>query len=117
MRPSRRRQVVSAVAGILSESGYFHVEATADPAVKMFELIEQADEGAGIVTLLPISMLPSTPAHRAPISCLRHPGPPRRAVTATRLAAPHRLSCWVACLRAHERGCAAGFAGAHVPAV
>jgi len=29
------------VAGILKESGYFHVEETADPAVKLFELIEQ----------------------------------------------------------------------------
>ena len=45
--------MVSAVAGILSESGYFHVEDTADPAIKMFELIEQADDGAGIVTLHP----------------------------------------------------------------
>ena len=46
--PLTAEQVATAVAGILKESGYFHVEETSDPAVKLFELIEQADDGAGI---------------------------------------------------------------------
>ena len=46
--PLTPEQVTTAVAGILKESGYFHVEETSDPAVKMFELIEQGDDGGGI---------------------------------------------------------------------
>jgi hypothetical protein len=46
--PLTPEQVATAVAGILKESGYFHVEETSDPAVKLFELIEQADDGGGI---------------------------------------------------------------------
>ena len=46
--PLTVEQVATAVAGILKESGYFHVEETSDPSVKLFELIEQADDGAGI---------------------------------------------------------------------
>ncbi len=37
-------QVATAVAGILKDSGYFHVEETADPTVKVFELIELAED-------------------------------------------------------------------------
>lgn len=46
--PLTSEQVATAVAGILKESGYFHVEETSDHAVKIFELIEQADDAAGI---------------------------------------------------------------------
>jgi hypothetical protein len=37
-------QVATAVAGILKDSGYFHVEDTTEPSVKMFELIELSDD-------------------------------------------------------------------------
>ena len=46
--PLTPEQVATAVAGILKESGYFHVEETSDHAVKIFELIEQAEDAVGI---------------------------------------------------------------------
>jgi len=57
-----RTQVATAVSSILKDSGYFHVEETADPGIKMLELTEQADDGTGIVILPSHRADPSSPA-------------------------------------------------------
>jgi len=56
--PLTPEQVATAVGGILKESGYFHVEETNDPMVKLFELIEQADDGNGLGDSPPTICLP-----------------------------------------------------------
>jgi len=61
--PLTTDQVATSVGGVLKESGYFHVEDTPDPSVKLFELIEQTDDLGG---------LGDTP----PTMCLRFELPP-----------------------------------------